>query len=290
MKRIILGEYIGFCSGVRRCISFVEKELEKKHKVYAFGVLLHNEQEIKRLEKLGVKVVNSLEEIKNEINISLIIRAHGIERDVFEEISKLSNINLVDGTCPIVKKNQKIVQSSVKENFNFIIYGDKNHPEIKALLSYITKEMKFVVISCIDDIEKVNFEPDSKIALLAQTTKPVEEYNKISEILKKRYKKIKVFNTICKETILREQEATEISKKADAVIIIGGKNSSNTKKLALIANRYNKNVFLINSEDEIEIEVLDKYSSIGIVAGASTPYWLVKRVVDKLNKQEKVVI
>lgn len=289
MERIVVSKHIGFCSGVKRCISFVEEELKKSKKVYAFGELLHNRQEIERLEKLGLKIINSIEEIKKEPNnISLIIRAHGIQKDIFEKISKLSNLYIVDGTCPIVKKNQNIIKKFGKENYNFIIYGDQNHPEIKALLSYIPLGKKFIVVSSIDDIEKVDFEIDDNIILLSQTTKPLEEYTKIAEILKDKYKNIKVFNTICKETILREKEVVNISKKVDSVIIIGGENSSNTEKLFSIAKKYNKNVFLINSEDNIEIQILDKYSSIGIISGASTPYWLIKKIIDKINKKENI--
>ncbi len=288
MKNIVIGKYTGFCSGVKRCVSFVEKECKNNKTVYAFGELLHNDQEISRLEKMGLKVIKDVEEIEKASGVSVIIRTHGIEKYNLEKILNLSkNINVIDGTCPIVKKNQNIVEKYSKQNYNFIIYGDSNHPEIKALLSYIPKDKRFVVISSLDDVKNINFSSDDKIILLAQTTKPIEEYKEIIERLNNKYKNIKVFDTICKETILREKETEEISKKVETVIVVGGKNSANTKKLASIAKKYNNNVFVINSDDELETKYFDKYSSIGIVSGASTPYWLIQKIIDKLNKQQE---
>ncbi|MFN3551052.1 MAG: 4-hydroxy-3-methylbut-2-enyl diphosphate reductase [Endomicrobiia bacterium] len=283
MTEIIVSKYIGFCSGVKRCINITEKEIFKNKKVFALGELVHNEEEIKRLSSLGLTTINSIQEINpTEDNFVLIIRAHGIEKNILEEINKKIK-NCINGTCPIVEKNQKIVSEYSNKGYNIVIYGDVEHPEIKALTSYINPNTKYSVINSLEEIKKLNFSPKDKILLISQTTKEVKEYEKIIEELKRKFKNLKVSYSICKETILREENTKNLAQKVDCVVIIGGKNSANTKKLVNIAKNYNKNVLLISSKSELNIEELKKYKKIGIVSGASTPKWLVEKIVKKLD-------
>ncbi len=282
--KIILAKYIGFCKGVNRCISLVEQEIKNGNKVYALGELLHNQQEMKRLESLGVKVINDIKELKSVFkNISLIIRTHGIEKEVYQQIVSKNGIKVVDGTCPIVKKNQVIVEKYSKEGYNVIIFGDIEHPEIRALISYISNNVKKYVVSSLEDIKKLDISYDKPIIVISQTTKPVDEYKKICDVLKRKFKNVKIFNTICKETILREQEIKDLSKKVHKVIVIGGKNSANTKKLISIAKKYNNEVFAISCEEEVKNLKINGYETIAIFSGASTPRWLIQKIVKKIE-------
>jgi 4-hydroxy-3-methylbut-2-enyl diphosphate reductase len=283
--KIILAKHIGFCNGVNRCISLVEQEIKNGNKVYALGELLHNQQEMLRLESLGVKVIKDIKELNGIKNISLIVRTHGVEKELYQQILSQDGMKIVDSTCPIVKKNQTIVEEYSKKGFNVIIYGDIEHPEIKALVSYVSSGCKKFVISTSEDIQKINIAPDEHVILISQTTKPVNEYKKICELLKTKYKNIKVFNTICKETILREQEVESLSKKVDKIIIIGGKNSANTKKLVSIAKKYNNNVFSVSCEQEVENLKIGKNETVVVFSGASTPKWLIQKIVEKINNQ-----
>ncbi len=283
MKEIIFSKYTGFCSGVKRCINLTEREILKNKKVFALGELVHNEQEIKRLSSLGLITINNIQEINTkEDNSVLVIRAHGIEKNILEEINKKIK-NFINGICPIVEKNQKIVYEYSNKGYNIIIYGDIEHPEIKALISYINPDVKYFTINSIEETKKLNFLPKDKILLIAQTTKEIKEYEKIIESLKKRFKDLKISYSICKETILREKDTKILAQKADCIVIIGGKNSANTKKLVNIAKNYNQNVVLINSESELNLKEFKNYNKIGIISGASTPKWLVEKIVKKLN-------
>jgi 4-hydroxy-3-methylbut-2-enyl diphosphate reductase len=288
MKKIVLGKHIGFCKGVDLCINLVEKELKNKNKVFACGELLHNNQEMLRLESLGVKVIKDINEIDSLENISLIIRAHGVEKEIYQQLLSKEKIKIIDATCPIVKNNQIIVEKYSNNGFNVIVYGDIDHPEIKALVSYISDKSKKFVISSSEDVQKIDISTEEPVILISQTTKPVEEYKKICDLLKTKFKNIKVFNTICRETILREKEVEDLAKKVDNVIIIGGKNSANTKKLVSIAKKYNNNVFAVSSEEEIENFKINNDETIGILSGASTPKWLIQKVIDKLNTKYKI--
>lgn len=283
MKKIIVSKYCGFCSGVRRCISLVENELKLGNEVYSTGELLHNFYEMKRLKELGLKVIEDINELQDmkEKNITLVIRTHGIEKQFYEELNKRENIRIVDGTCPTVKKLQSIVEQYSAKGFNVIIFGNSQHPEIKALVTYVDRKVSYQVINSEEDINKiVKAEP---LILVSQTTKQEKKYQQIIDILKDMCKEIKIFNTVCKETILREKDAEEIAKKVDLMLIIGSKISSNTKKLLDVSKINNNNVFLVENEDDLLGLDLSPYSKIGIVSGASTPMWLVEKIINNIS-------
>ncbi|MCX7910572.1 MAG: 4-hydroxy-3-methylbut-2-enyl diphosphate reductase [Endomicrobia bacterium] len=281
MKEIIISKFCGFCSGVKRCISLVEEELKSKKEVYSIGEIIHNPYEIKRLEDMGMKVISDVKEL-GEINkkITLVIRTHGIEKQLYENLKNNSNIEILDGTCPMVKRTQQVVGDYSKKGFNVVIYGDKQHPEIKALVSYISDGVRYIVINSKEEIKEITF--DENMILVAQTTKPQKEYLEIINILKSKYKKIKIFDTICKETVLREKDIEKIAKKVDVVLVIGGKNSANTNKLVYTARLYNNNVFLIENENDL-LKINLSFNKVGVISGSSTPMWLVEKIVNHIN-------
>jgi len=264
----------GFCFGVKRAVEIAENS---KNAV-TLGPLIHNPLEIQRLAKnYNVKYVNDIDEINEDIK-RVIVRTHGIPKDKLKKL-KEKNVEVIDATCPFVKKPQEIVEKMSKEGYDIVIFGDKNHPEIKGVMSYCVHERVFVVL---DEEELKNKKLKDKIATVAQTTRKLENYLKIVNYLIANYKEVRVFNTICNATFENQDAVRELSKKADIMIIIGGKNSSNTKQLYNIASE-NCESYLIESEDELKKEWFKDKKLCGVSAGASTPEWLVEKIISKIK-------
>ncbi len=264
----------GFCFGVKRAVEIAENS---KNAV-TIGPLIHNPLEIKRLaDNFNVKYVENIEEIDENIK-RVIIRTHGIPKDKLKRL-KEKNIEVIDATCPFVKKPQEIVEEMSKQGYDIVIFGDKNHPEIKGVMSYSVHKRVFVVLK-VDELK--NLKLKEKIATVAQTTRKIEEYLKITDFLIKNHKEVRVFNTICNATFENQEAVRELSKEADIMIIIGGKNSSNTKQLYNIA-KDNCESYLVESEEEINPEWFKNKKLCGISAGASTPEWLVEKIISKIK-------
>lgn len=271
--KIELAKKYGFCFGVKRAIKIAENTENSA----TIGELIHNNEEIDRLhKKFGVKTLNDISEITDEKR--LIIRTHGITKDDLE-VLKSKNKELIDATCPFVKKPQQIVAKMSSEGYDIVIFGDKNHPEVKGVKSY-AKGKVFVVL---DVSELKNLKISNKVALVSQTTKRIENFTKIAEFLMAKTKELRIFNTICNATFQNQEAAAKLAKKADVMIIIGGKNSSNTKQLLLISQNFCKNSYLIENENELKKEWFLNKEICGITAGASTPEWIIKKVVKKIN-------
>ena len=264
----------GFCFGVKRAVEIAENS---KNAV-TLGPLIHNPLEIERLAKnYNVKSVNSIDEINKDIK-RVIVRTHGIPKNRLEELKK-RNIEVIDATCPFVKKPQEIVEEMSKLGYDIVIFGDKNHPEIKGVMSYSVHNRVHVVLD-VDELKNIKLK--DKIATVAQTTRKADEYLKIVDYLVKNYKEIRVFNTICNATFENQDAVKELSKEADIMIIVGGKNSSNTKQLFNIAKE-NTEAYLVESEDEIQKKWFKNKKLCGISAGASTPEWLVEKIISKIK-------
>ncbi len=265
----------GFCFGVKRAVELAQ---DSKNAV-TLGPLIHNPLEINRLlRKYNVKYVNSIDEIDESIK-RVIVRTHGISKERYKKLLD-KNIEVIDATCPFVKKPQEIVEEMSKQGYDIVIFGDKNHPEIQGVMSYSIHKRVFVVL----DVEELkNIHLKEKIAIVAQTTRKIEDYLKITNYLIKNYKEVRVFNTICNATFENQEAVRELSREADIVIIVGGKNSSNTKQLFNIA-KANCEAYLIESEDELKKEWFLNKNLCGISAGASTPEWLVEKIISKIKE------
>ena len=265
----------GFCFGVKRAVELAQ---DSKNAV-TLGPLIHNPLEINRLLKeYNVKYVNSIDEIDESIK-RVIVRTHGISKERYKKLLD-KNIEVIDATCPFVKKPQEIVEEMSKQGYDIVIFGDKNHPEIQGVMSYSIHKRVFVVL----DVEELkNIHLKEKIAIVAQTTRKIEDYLKITNYLIKNYKEVRVFNTICNATFENQEAVRELSREADIVIIVGGKNSSNTKQLFNIA-KANCEAYLIESEDELKKEWFLNKNLCGISAGASTPEWLVEKIISKIKE------
>jgi len=274
--KIRIAKKAGFCMGVRRALNLVLKALnEKKYPIYTYGPLIHNPQTLELLNKLGVKVINKIEdEVPSGV---CIIRAHGIPPQEKEKLSKKHKI--IDGTCPRVLKVQALAKKAVSEGKNIIIIGDKNHAEVKGILGYC--QNKGYVVSSFEDIEKL---PKlENYVILSQTTQDEKLFKAFSETIISKYPKGKIINTICNATEVRQNEVRNLSKTCSSIIVIGGKFSANTNRLAEIAKKEGKKVYLIEKAEELPLDELKKYKTIGITAGASTPNWLINEVVDFLK-------
>ncbi|WP_457561753.1 4-hydroxy-3-methylbut-2-enyl diphosphate reductase [Caminibacter pacificus] len=265
----------GFCFGVRRAVEIAENS----QNAVTLGPLIHNPLEIQRLaENYNVKYVNDIDDINENIK-RVIVRTHGIPKDKLQKL-KEKNIEVIDATCPFVKKPQEIVEEMSKQGYDIVIFGDKNHPEIKGVMSYAVHDRVYVVLTP-DELKDKRLR--EKIATVAQTTRKLSDYLKITNYLIENYKEVRVFNTICNATFENQDAVRELSKRADIMIIVGGKNSSNTKQLYNIAKE-NCESYLIESEDELNPEWFKNKKLCGISAGASTPEWLVEKIISKIKE------
>ncbi|MDO5707473.1 MAG: 4-hydroxy-3-methylbut-2-enyl diphosphate reductase [Andreesenia angusta] len=273
---IILAKNAGFCFGVENAIDTTIESLENKKNVYSLGPLIHNDQVVEYLETKGLKVIDSPLDLENK---NLIIRSHGVPLSVYD-VSESRGNNVIDCTCPFVRNLQKKTKSCYEKGNNIIIIGDKNHPEIIGINGWC--ENKANIVNSIEDVHRLK--PMDSACVVVQTTMIEEKFERIVTELKKYIKDLKVFNTICQATKERQNSCEEVSKLVDAMIVIGGKKSSNTKKLAEISRENCKNVFHIEEADEIDIDNIKKFNKIGITAGASTPDWIINEVIGRLEK------
>ncbi|HEC1886459.1 TPA: 4-hydroxy-3-methylbut-2-enyl diphosphate reductase [Campylobacter jejuni] len=270
---IELAKNYGFCFGVKRAI----KKAEQIKDAATIGSLIHNNEEISRLQKnFNVKTLENIQALSNEKKA--IIRTHGITKQDLGELRK-KDIEIFDATCPFVTKPQQICEQMSKEGYEVVIFGDENHPEVKGVKSYVSTKA-YVVL---DKKELQNIKLPNKIAVVSQTTKKPEHFMEIVNFLILKTKEVRVFNTICDATFKNQDAIKELSLKSDVMVVVGGKNSANTKQLFLIAKTNCEDSYLIETEEELKKEwFLDK-KHCGISAGASTPDWIIQKVIAKIE-------
>ncbi|MDX1294809.1 MAG: 4-hydroxy-3-methylbut-2-enyl diphosphate reductase [Sulfurimonadaceae bacterium] len=272
--KIRLAENYGFCFGVKRAIKIAEENTDSA----TYGPLIHNSKEIARLKNdYNVALTENLSDFKE--GDTAVIRTHGIPKNELLELQS-KDVNVIDATCPYVTKPQQICEEMSEKGYDIVIFGDENHPEIKGVKSYAANGAHVVLNA--DELEKLHLR--EKVALVAQTTRKVEEFNKIATYLIPRHKEVRVFNTICNATFENQDAVFELSKEADVMIIIGGKNSSNTKQLHSIATGNCPDSYHIECADDLDASWFQGKSLCGISAGASTPDWIIQQVVDKISE------
>ena len=279
--KIIKAKDIGFCFGVKRAIKKAEQALEAipANEIYMLGEIIHNPQVIKHFKKKGINIVQEIEEVPSQK--FLISRAHGIALNE-EKYTKSHAITLIDTTCPYVKRLQYIVALLNKEKYQIIVFGDVNHPEIRCLLSYI--DNKALVIPSIEELKNIKRDNVSKkVGLLSQTTKDVGKFSSIVKIMVGYTEELRIFNTICKATALRQQVTWELAKKVDLMIVIGGKKSANTGRLVNLSKQAGVETYHIEDEKQLNRIWFKNKKLVGITSGASTPEWLINNVIKKIN-------
>jgi len=270
---ISLAENYGFCFGVKRAIKIAEENQNSR----TYGPLIHNSQEIQRLNSdFKVGLTENLDDFK--AGETAVVRTHGITKNELATLHE-RNVNVINATCPYVTKPQNICEEMSAQGYTVVIFGDEKHPEIKGVKSYA--EGSVFTVSQVKDFEKI--EIIGKVAIVAQTTRKVEDFLEITNYLIKRYKEVRVFNTICNATLENQDAVEALSKKSDVMIIIGGKNSSNTKQLHTISKDFCPDSYLIESPEELDEMWFDKKQECGISAGASTPDWIIKDVITTIE-------
>jgi 4-hydroxy-3-methylbut-2-enyl diphosphate reductase len=302
---IVVGKMAGFCGGVRNAVDKTYEEAKKVNgTIYCLGDLVHNPVVLKNLEKLGVKIINNLEEIEKPNGKTVIVRAHGIAKEIYEQAESL-NITLKDLTCPKVLKIHCFAEEHAKNDDYILLVGERKHPEVIGTKSFCgensivienEEELKEALekiktkLNENKNISKNNSNTSSqKLALIAQTTFNLEKFKKFENIIANEledYIDIVVNNTICDATRLRQDETENLSKTVDGMIIIGGRKSSNTNKLYQISLANCKNTIMVEDETELENE-LSKFKNcnkIGIMAGASTPKETIDKVLEIIEK------
>jgi 4-hydroxy-3-methylbut-2-enyl diphosphate reductase len=277
---IVLAKSAGFCFGVKRAVNMAFQAAEEDENICSLGPLIHSPQLVERLEAEGISVINDINAVADQ---SVIVRSHGITRQE-EEYLYAHKLKVVDATCPFVKKAQNYAGLLGEEGYSVVIVGEHEHPEVQGILSYVQNAEVFVAA----DVEAAAQLPLGKrVGLVAQTTQAYENFSSIALKSLERSKELRIFNTICDATSVRQNEARELAAAVDVMLVIGGYNSANTNRLARICRGIQPQTYHIETAEEICVSWFDGVERAGITAGASTPEWIIREVVVKLEKIQK---
>lgn len=290
---IIVAKSAGFCFGVKRAVDSVyeilenfnnekNSEISKNVKIYSIGPIIHNEKVMEDLKNKGLVEIDDIDEIKKIKNSKVIIRTHGIEKNIFEVLKSNKN-EIIDLTCPFVKKIHKTVEEYSEKNYKIIVIGDKNHPEVKGIVSYADTDI--IAVKDENDVKNVHFDKFDNILIVFQTTMNVKIGKKLIDIFSNLFYNIIVCNTICNATEDRQKEVYDLSKECEAMLIIGSSNSSNTKKLYEISLSNCQNTFLLNDKTELKNIDIKNCAKIGVSAGASTPKYLIEEIITNARNE-----
>lgn len=263
--KIHLAKSAGFCFGVKRAIDIALKTVKPGKRVYMFGDIVHNEVVVRGMHKAGIKKIKKLSAGKNKI---FLIQAHGIPLNVLEKARRMG-YKIVDATCPMVKEIHKIAQNMEGQRRKIIVIGDKQHSEVRGIVGHL--KTKAIVIDNLKTIPLREIKNIPKACVVVQSTQNMQNVLKIVSILKKRINDLKFFNTICRPTRMKQEEIKVMPLENDAMIIIGSKNSANTKRLYEISKSLNKRSYWVNATGDLRQEWFKKAKTVGISAGASTP-------------------
>ncbi len=288
--KITLSKYAGFCDGVERAYKIVcelAQNSKTKKPIFVLGSLVHNNDVVENIEKLGIQKINFkgkieevLDEIDNKIG-TLVITAHGIGPKIFA-VAKEKNIEVIDTTCPKVIKAQRLAEVQWKRNNKIIIIGKKKHKETMGIFRWARK--KAIIVESMEDIEKLDFPADIKLTIISQTTQNEDRVNKIIKQILQKYPQAEILDTVCNTTKSRQQEVKDLARNNDVVLVIGSPSSSNSTELWNIAKAINPNSYFIERVENIKKEWLSNCEKIGITAGASSPQWIIAEVQRYLTK------
>ncbi len=287
--KVEIEKYSGFCFGVENAIKLTEQALKSGEEIFCLGHIVHNEAEVKRLEDMGLKTI-SRDEFRKLKNSKVVIRAHGEPPETYR-IAKENNIEIIEATCPIVKKIQKKVRNhyeSTGNNTQSLIFGKKEHAEVIGLLGQT--EGHSILITEIDELGKIDFSRPAE--LFSQTTRSREKFAEIILEIRNRYEKagfepgkmLKVNNTICSQVANREPRLREFCRRHDVIIFVSGKTSSNGRMLYEVCSDINLRAYFISDISEIDDSWFDSASSVGICGATSTPKWLIRDVAERIRK------
>jgi len=278
--KINIAKSSGFCFGVRRAINISEALADGKKPVYVLGDIVHNSFVVRHLAEKGIKKINRLRPTKDSI---LIVRAHGAPKRIFDR-AKACGYKIVDATCPKVKDIYKIARRLEKNN-NIIIIGDNNHDEVKGIAGQLAN--KPITIESPDEMPLKKLNRIKKAAVITQSTQTADNINRIMDRLEKIIPRVKLYNTTCSTTIVKQQEIKSLPEKNDLILIVGSKTSANTKRLYQISSGINKKTYWIDSAKDLNPSWFKNAKKVGIMAGASTPDSITREIVGKLRAMDK---
>jgi (E)-4-hydroxy-3-methyl-but-2-enyl pyrophosphate reductase len=282
--KVLVAEKCGFCHGVRNAISIAEKILSQKKEVYSLGSIIHNEDVVEQLAKKGLKIVDSVQEIrpastsKRGESGTVLIPSHGAAPAKITKL-KEKGLDTVDATCVLVKRVQHIAEQLEKDGYKVVIIGDENHPEVKA------------VVGCARDVTVLANESDlhklaknSRLGIVCQTTQSPDYFGKmLGAIGQYSFSELKVINTLCQEAIKRQESAVQLCRQVDVMFVLGGLQSANTRKLAELCKKVNNQTFHLQNWNELDKNILFGKNTAGVTAGASTPDWIITEFVKNLE-------
>ena len=281
--RIIISSNSGFCFGVRRALDIAKKALKERKKVYSLGPIIHKPQVVREFQERGLKIVKGIKKAKKSQNAAFLIPSHGMSPELLNN----KKVIFIDTTCPLVERVQKVVKGLKEKGYFIVIVGDKKHPEVKGLKGTAGKNSRVVKNKKEAKTLKVPANKSQRVALISQTTASVSNFKEIlSEMAKKDFKELSDFNTVCRDTIAREKEARRIAGNVEAMIVIGGKQSANTSKLASACRSVNKNTRHVESGKDLKKSFFKDKKSVGIATGASTPPCAINEAVKTINEAQ----
>lgn len=284
--KVIIAPYAGACPGVKKALKVVETVLNQSHdNIYCLHDIVHNQQVMEKLHRIGLQKIGSLEELPTGGN--LIINTHGVGPSIYQNaISK--RINIIDTTCSNVRHVQKLAGDLASDNHRLIITGERNHSEVEGIVEWCARPP--IVIKDTNDALSLNIRDNIKTALISQTTFPLNRFAEISNHLKNCCLSLKIYRTICRSTELRQKGVSVISDKVDTIWVIGSHHSANTKALLEIARAYHPDSRLVENITEINTEHFYGIKTLGITAGASTPDWVIQTILERINRLSQITI
>ncbi len=284
MREVILAKTAGFCFGVKRAVDTVyDRTKNSKKRIYTYGPIIHNEEVVEDLASKGVNIIESVDDLagQDSSGVEVVIRSHGVGKHVYDELEKIG-VTVVDATCPFVKKIHNIVHSESEQGKQIVIIGDARHPEVIGIKEWCVNTP--IIINSVDMAEeKINL-IDREAVIVSQTTFNARKFEELVEFFRKKEYNVSVYNTICNATGERQMEAGLLAKTVDTMIVIGGKNSSNTQKLFDISKRQCENTYYIQKLVDLDLSVIESARRVGITAGASTPNNIIKEVHDRMSE------
>jgi len=276
---IIVAENAGFCFGVTRALELVARAADDASRpVYTLGALIHSPQEAARLERQGVRRVDSIEDVDEG---AIVLSAHGVDPEI-ERQAEERGLPVIDATCPFVKRAHGHILTLSREGYSVVILGDRGHREVEGLAARAGGKADIVTSS--DEVERLPFR--EKYGLVVQTTQRHEALRSVAGALAERCRELRVFNTICEATIKRQESARDLARRVDVVIVVGGRNSANTKRLAEICASTGTRTHHVETADELQADWVRGARAVGVTAGASTPAWIIDEVVQRLRELE----
>lgn len=272
---VMLAKSAGFCFGVKRAVEQVYEQIGRGKKIYTFGPIIHNEKVVEDLAEKGVEVIQSIEDLKRIREGTVIIRSHGVSKDIYRLIEE-QGLECVDATCPFVKRIHNIVEKESAKGSRIIIVGNAGHPEVEGIRGWSVTPA--IVIESEAEADNLEINEKENVCIVSQTTYNNKKFKELVEIFEKKGYNKSVVNTICSATEERQAEAEKIAGTVDAMIVIGGTHSSNTRKLYEICSRECENTYFIQTLDDMKLDLPDSVRLVGITAGASTPNNIIEEV------------